>query len=66
MAKWVAVVEISENIDRYATKNMSFSLSKNSYSSEVFKYIFFNKVEGMSEKLLRGLQCSCLSSTETN
>ena len=40
MAKWAAVVEITEK-HRYATKNMLFSLSENSCSSEFFKFLIY-------------------------
>ena len=45
MAKRVAVLEITE---KHATENMHFSLSENSRSSEVFKYIYFNKIAGLT------------------
>ena len=40
MAKWVATVEITEK-HRYVTKNMFFSLSEKSCSSEVFKFLIY-------------------------
>ena len=35
-------------MNKYATKNMSFNLSENSYRSEVFKNTFFIKVTGLT------------------
>ena len=51
ITKWVAVLEIPENMNKYATKNMSFNLSENSCPLELFKNIFFIKVAGTKEQI---------------
>ena len=48
IAKWVAVLEIPENMNKYATKNRSFDLSGNSCPSEIFKIIFVIAVTGLT------------------
>ena len=70
IAKWVAVLEIPGNMNKHATKNMSFNLSWNSCPSEVFKIIFFIEFANLTfwsifEKIscvksLRFLQCQVL------
>ena len=48
IAKWLAVLEIPENMSKYATKNMSFNLSGNSCTSEAFKDTFVIEVTGLT------------------
>ena len=50
ISKWVAVLEIPENMNKYATKNMSFNLSENSCPSDVFKNIFLSKLQEQKNK----------------
>ena len=66
ITKLVAVLEILENMSKYATKNMSFNLSENSCPSEVFKNIFITvtrtKEKNLCVKPLRFLQWPALLS----
>ena len=75
IAKWVAVVEIPENMNKCATKKMSFfNLSGNSCPSEGFKNIFVIEVTGLTfwriweqilcVKSLRFLQCPVKASAK--